>query len=75
MVKKIKDQQILVSAANLDAMADNIAAISRAGEILKTQNLKERAILLLLRDMTGLPLDSIKAVLDALPELQKRYCK
>lgn len=57
----------------LEALATHIDQLSRACVVLDSSRLKRRAVLILLKDMTGLPLYRIEAVLDALPELSKRY--
>ena len=58
----------------LEIMEKAIVAISKIGEQINKSRLKRRAILILIRDVTGLPLNDIDAVLNALPELEKTFC-
>ena len=66
---------LAIGEEGLEALAEHIEKLSRACTILESSRLKHRTILLLLKDMTGLPLYRIEALLDALPELSKRYVK
>jgi len=56
-------------------LGDGIMKVAKVGEQLQKSNLKERAILLLLRDMTGLSMGDIKAVLEAIPMLDMKFLK
>jgi len=58
-----------------EILAEEIAAISRAARAFNASRLKQRAILLLLSDMTKLPMTNIQYVLNALPELEATYLK
>jgi hypothetical protein len=60
---------------DLDAMAEHIEKLSRAADALKTSRLREKTILVLLKDMTGMAQRDIKLVLDALPLLERHYLK
>ena len=52
-----------------------IIELSKIGRNIKKSQLTERAIFLLIKDMTNTPLIWIKKVLNALPELEKMYIK
>lgn len=54
---------------------DEIKKFADIGKKLKATGLKERAILVLLRDMTGLPMTQVKAVLLALENFGDEYLK
>lgn len=54
---------------------DEIKKVADLGKKLKSTGLKERAILVLLRDMTGLPITHIKAVLRALENFGDEFLK
>jgi hypothetical protein len=60
---------------DIEILAEHIEALSKVGEKLKKSRLNERTIILLLKDSTGLYGNQIQKVLDALPELKKRYLK
>lgn len=70
-----KEKTVTVLKSSLDSLADGIANVSAIGKSLKNSALNERAILILLSHMTGEPQVKIKTILDALPELEKRYLK
>lgn len=55
----------------LEILATSIQAIADVGKDLQRSRLSQRAQLLLLRDLTGERLETIKKILDALPELQR----
>lgn len=59
----------------LDELAHHIRILSNIGLQLRNSKLKEKAILVLLRDMTGLSYRDIKTVLQALPMLEKEFLK
>lgn len=71
--KPIKKVEVLESS--LEAIADHVAVIAEVGKMIKNSRLKERAILLLLKDATGLSMTDISRVLDALPKLEMKYLK
>jgi len=55
----------------IDILAENIEKIATLGYQINNSNLSERAILVLLADVTGLSKATIKSVLNALPKLQQ----
>jgi len=73
--KKKQPETTEVLASSLESLADNIAQLSKVGREIKASRLNEKAILTLLKEMTGESKHSIKLVLDALPELEKTYLK
>lgn len=58
-----------------DEIAEAILEVSKLGTRIKQSKLKEKAILVLLSNATGLSQTIIKQVLDELPLLQKNYLK
>lgn len=68
-IKKIEVQGVT------DELVAAIQNISTAMQVLKNSRLSERALILLLRDATGLSLRDIKKVLEALPNLEKWYLR
>lgn len=50
---------------------DALVKISEAGEALLKSGLTGRAIVVLIKDQTGLPMGDIRAVLRALPQLRQ----
>lgn len=60
---------------SFELIAASILKISELGEAVRKTALNERAILLLIRDATNVPMGDIKLVLDALPLLKRKYCK
>lgn len=75
MKRKTEIEQVQVRKDSLESMAEHIAALSAIGHMLKNSRLKERTILLLLKDETNLSMHYIKKVLDALPKLEDKYLK
>lgn len=75
--QKIKVEQKDASAEPIPLVifAESVRELSKAGKALNSSPLKHRAILLLLKDMTGLPGGDIDKVLSALPLLEKEYLK
>lgn len=59
----------------LELLAEHVAKLASIGKQLKASKLKERLILLLLKDMTGISMTDIGEVLKALPKLEQRYLK
>lgn len=56
----------------MELIATHIAKLAEVGNSLRASRLKERAILLLLRDLTeGISLADIEKVLKALPRLRE----
>lgn len=58
-----------------EQLVDNIKQISNLGKKISQSRLNERVLVLLLKDATGLSRTVICKLLDALPELEKRYLK
>jgi len=58
-----------------EVLAEAIVNISKGMTGLLKSGLNKRAITLLIQDHTGLNRGAITAVLDALPQLEKMYCK
>jgi len=59
----------------LEVMEEAILEIGKVGQQIKASKLKQRAVLLLIRDVTSLNMGDIAAVLNAIPELEKLYLK
>jgi hypothetical protein len=59
----------------LASLEEEIRKLSELGRAFWTSKLKERAILLLLRDMTGICLTDLKTVLRAIAQLDTKYLK
>ena len=58
-----------------EVIAAAIIEISAAIKKMDAGRLKRRAILVLLRDQTGLPMSEIERVLNAIGDLEKDYVK
>jgi len=58
-----------VPADSIEAMAENIKKISEVVTKLTQSGLTERALLVLLRDYTQLPMNTIKTVITGLKDL------
>lgn len=65
----------IVGEENLDVpmelIASHIVRLAEVGSSLRGSRLKERAILLLLKDLTSLSMSDIERVLKALPRLRE----
>lgn len=61
------------TADDYKRIAESILRVGDVGKRLAASGLSRRAILVLLRDATNLPMGDIKLVLDALPQLSKFY--
>lgn len=62
---------------NLDEIkdiAESIREFDNVAKALADSGLSERAMLILIKDCTGVPHKQIKKVLDSLPQLKKIYC-
>ena len=72
MVKPQADdhEDIMMS---LEDLAHAIEKMSDLGESIKKSRLSERALLILIKDLTGVKMSDIEHVLDALPRLKERY--
>lgn len=73
VTQKIAEKQAI--KINLEEIAEHIRLTAQAGRALQNSRLKSRAVYVLLQDITGLPLNTIKLVLDALPQLEREYLK
>ena len=60
---------------NLEEIAEAIEILSRIGDKLTESRLTERAVVLLIRDASGVNKGIIRKVLKALPELRTHYLK
>lgn len=69
-LKIINDDDVPV-----EILAENIQAISEGMTKLRSGRLNERALLVLLRDATNLPMKDIRYVLNALDQLESLYLK
>lgn len=59
----------------VDILVEHIIKLADVGGQLVNSRLKMRTIIVLLKDMTGLPFGDIKRVLEALPNLEREYLK
>lgn len=59
----------------LEVLQSEIIKLSNIGKQINESRLKQRAILLLLQDITKLPRNHIMYVLNALPILEETYLK
>jgi hypothetical protein len=62
-----------IAAAETDKIANAIIEISQAMKGINAGKLKQRAIIILIHDLTGVPFGEIKKVLDACSELSKEF--
>lgn len=67
---KNKDEEI-----PLEVMAASVVKLAEVGKQLSASRLKQKTVIMLLHDATGVGKREIEAILDALPELEKRYLK
>lgn len=56
-----------------NTLRQNIQKLQEAVELLKKNGLRERAIIVLLHDLTGVGKRDIKAIIDGAAELQETY--
>lgn len=68
-------QKVEVLKENLDALADNIAALSEIGKMIEKCRLKEEIMIVLLARMSNVRQDEVRRILANLPLLEKRYLK
>lgn len=54
-------------------IADSIGRVSDMGKALRDSGLTQRAVLLLLQDLTGVPRGDIQLILNALPQLRTYF--
>ncbi len=59
----------------LEILVEHIQKLSDAGVQIQNSRLKSRVIVLLLKDITGLGVREIEAVLFALPKLESQFLK
>lgn len=59
----------------LKILADEIVKVSQAAQSILNSRLTNRAILLLIKDRTGLPMNDIDKVLCAAADLEKQFIK
>lgn len=71
MAKVVQDEQDPVEP---EVLATAIRDLSAAVQRLELSGLNRRAILVLLRDATGLSLKDVGYVLNAMHELERNYC-
>lgn len=72
---KLKVMQSPDKQVPTEILAQSIVNLSEGMKKIQDSILTERAILVLLKDLTGLPQKDIKAVLDGLAGLEKTYLK
>ena len=60
---------------NATELSDEIRKIGAAFDALAKTKLKQRVLLLLIADITGLSTSTIQRVLDALPRLETEFLK
>lgn len=75
MKKAAKEVTDEMTKDEFKELVANIEQVSALGKKLKASRLNERAILLLVQGIVKLPQSHIREVLDALPELERRYLK
>lgn len=59
----------------LEMLVEHIERISNIGHSIKNSRIKQRAVVLLLKDMTGMNIGDIERILDALPRLESEFLK
>lgn len=60
---------------SIELIAESIIKVAEGFNIINNSRLERRAVLLLLRDITGLNMGDIAKVLDAAPKLKHYYIK
>lgn len=58
-----------------DALVKGLRRVGHAGRTMNEAGLQRRAVVILLSEMTGIGRRDVEAVLDALPKLDRRYCR
>jgi len=58
-----------------EIIQESIVRLSQLGKNIKKSRLTDRAVVLLIKDMTDAPMVWIRKVLNAIPELEKTYIK
>ncbi len=69
MAKAVK----VIEDAPVELLATSIVKVSEAAQKMQASGLTRRAMALLIQDVCKVGIPAINAVLDALPELSKRY--
>lgn len=59
----------------LDILATHIREVSRLGKNIERSAMKQETIVILLHESTRVPKGSIRQILEALPELERKYLK
>lgn len=72
MVLRVKNDPPRIARS---VLAESIVKLSDAVRSLDSSGLNQKAIVLLLHDMTKLSKRDIEMVLRAIPQLKNRYCK
>jgi hypothetical protein len=67
--------KIMVNKESLDALADNIQAVSDAMKGISKTRLKTSTIIKLIQIKTGLPIYKINQVINALQTLEEEFLK
>lgn len=67
-------KKVEVAANSLEALADNIEQLARAFFFLEHSRLNKKAILVLLKHETNLPMATIEKIFSSVMSLPKRYC-
>jgi len=60
---------------SVEIIASSIKQIAQHMRAIEKSSLNRRAILVLLKDCTGINMNEIEKVLDSLSALDKRYCR
>jgi len=63
------------NAEPLEILAQSIIDVAEAFEKINNSRLSRRAVILLLKDISGLRVSDIEAILNAAPLLKKHYIK
>lgn len=75
-IPKIEEVEATLEAGvTITVIAESIVAIAEGAKKLTNSGLNQRAILVLLKDATGVPMTDIKKVLHGLESLEEKYCK
>jgi hypothetical protein len=56
-------------------IAEGIRRFSHVADALAHSGLNQRAIIVLLKDATGIPQKEIKVILETMPRLKELYCR
>ena len=77
---KQKQQSVIVkrdekNPQSMELIADSIIEISKGFRRLSESRLKQRVIVLLIKDLTGVSMGDIEKVLNAAQQLEKQFIK